>query len=333
VIRDLGVGVAVPLPNSAVFVASQAAEDSNEGAQEFGVRTNSDWSIDLIGVGGDAQQSPGSCTSCPAPCTDTATSLGGWDESDEHQWWFDVDTAPVSQPSGQPQITSSETVAALRAGTTDITHTYNDCGMADTVRGTTAKYLGDRDVSAGVYDGTNDCYAQDDNNNAVDFGDLKSGTVALHCKWVFFLSGTDELMHGDIRFNKADYNFTVRPSASVCSGDYDIDSVMAHERGHTYGLTHVSETTHGNLTMSEKSPSCSSNPRTLGKGDVNGLKAIYGTTGTGCCSARRHEHSGQVSLVPRGSHPVCLGIRGLRRRRGFGVFGRQLCCKREVAGR
>jgi hypothetical protein len=47
---------------------------------------------------------------------------------------------------------------------------------------------------------------------------------------------------------------------------------MTHERGHTFGLGDVSESSHANPTMSSASNgSCQISERTLGKGNAKGL--------------------------------------------------------------
>jgi hypothetical protein len=61
-----------------------------------------------------------------------------------------------------------------------------------------------------------------------------------------------------------------------CNHRYDLESTVTHERGHTFGLGHVSESNHGNLTMSSASNgACQFSERTLGRGDVLGLANKY----------------------------------------------------------
>jgi hypothetical protein len=68
----------------------------------------------------------------------------------------------------------------------------------------------------------------------------------------------------------------VNPTAASCRNRYDLEAVMTHERGHTFGLNHVSESGHGNLTMSTQiNGPCQLTERTLGWGDVLGLDNKY----------------------------------------------------------
>jgi hypothetical protein len=62
---------------------------------------------------------------------------------------------------------------------------------------------------------------------------------------------------------------------SGCSNRFSVESTATHEFGHVFGLAHVAESTHGNLTMSPSMGPCSAAPETLGKGDVLGLRALY----------------------------------------------------------
>jgi hypothetical protein len=65
------------------------------------------------------------------------------------------------------------------------------------------------------------------------------------------------------------------PGARSCRGRYDLEGTVTHERGHTCGPDHISESSRGNLTMSERSkravPGLGAG---LGSGDVLGLGNI-----------------------------------------------------------
>jgi hypothetical protein len=63
---------------------------------------------------------------------------------------------------------------------------------------------------------------------------------------------------------------------SCPSGSYSAVAVTTHESGHVLGLAHVEGIEHENLTMAPSIPSCGSGPATLGKGDYDGLIALYG---------------------------------------------------------
>ena len=55
-----------------------------------------------------------------------------------------------------------------------------------------------------------------------------------------------------------------------------LESVVTHELGHAYGLDHVSELSHGRLTMSRYiDGTCENQEAKLGLGDMKGLEALY----------------------------------------------------------
>ncbi|HSV64387.1 MAG TPA: matrixin family metalloprotease [Mycobacteriales bacterium] len=62
-----------------------------------------------------------------------------------------------------------------------------------------------------------------------------------------------------------------------CSGAYDVQSVLTHEQGHTFGLSHVDLTTHSTQVMATAIGACDTSKRLLGMGDYTGLARLYGT--------------------------------------------------------
>lgn len=63
---------------------------------------------------------------------------------------------------------------------------------------------------------------------------------------------------------------------SCPSGSYSAEAVATHETGHVLGLDHVGGPSHSELTMAPSVAACDDGPATLGRGDYNGLIALYG---------------------------------------------------------
>ncbi|NDU76180.1 matrixin family metalloprotease [Actinomadura sp. DSM 109109] len=65
-------------------------------------------------------------------------------------------------------------------------------------------------------------------------------------------------------------------SGTCPAGSYSAEAVATHEAGHVFGLSHVDGAEHRSLTMAPSLTSCDNGPATLGKGDYDGLIALYG---------------------------------------------------------
>ncbi|WP_300680861.1 matrixin family metalloprotease [Nocardioides sp.] len=112
-------------------------------------------------------------------------------------------------------------------------------------------------------------------------GNCLSRPTANVIAWANFGSSTTVLaqtcLWGDGRFSIA-LN-SAQPWAAVddigpsCSGKYDLESVLVHEWGHALGLNHVS-TYH--QAMAPTIAACWDNTREIGRGDWNGVRAMYG---------------------------------------------------------
>jgi hypothetical protein len=117
----------------------------------------------------------------------------------------------------------------------------------------------------------------------VGFGNLPrqpDGTRSLSvaCRWDRHLDGytQDDIYEADIRLNKGDGVDWTAEITNSCSGRYDVEGVMTHERGHHFGMNHVREDLHPYQTMSGfiEGPSQGSE-RSLGRGDAKGLNEKY----------------------------------------------------------
>jgi hypothetical protein len=156
--------------------------------------------------------------------------------------------------------------AALKQAMKNITQSRNDCGLPDEVSAS-ASYLGR--TTRGTRIGSSSSCSVTDNHNVVAFGDLSSSTVGFTCWWY---QGT-RTVEADVQLNKNDFSWVV--AGQPCVNSFVVQGVATHEFGHVFGLGHVSQSNHANLTMSTAIYPCDNSDASLGLGDVLGLRAHY----------------------------------------------------------
>ena len=135
--------------------------------------------------------------------------------------------------------------------------TRNSCGYTDQSN-VASSYAGRTSVAV---------HTRADGRSVVDFGRLAGlcGSAAtLACTWTF----NRPISESDQRYNSA-----FRWSTTGRAGTYDIESAAAHETGHSIGLGHVSSSAF--LTMYPQICAGCTRARTLARGDVRGMRAIY----------------------------------------------------------
>jgi hypothetical protein len=254
-VRAGDLSLEVPTPGHGVWAA---AISRSGGLRSFGISTRADGTVEIHRDGG---ASPGQGTrTSPSACSDSGYTLYSTKWTSTYKWWFRASTTP----SGISQDSAAD---ALKSAATNITTAHNDCGLADQVSATHA-YQGTTTKVVNIDKGST-CLTGD-GSSVVSFGTLNSSYLALTCWWT---SGT-QTTEADMKINKASYSWYVtKPSG--CSNKYDIEDVATHEFGHAFGLGHVDEATHGNLTMSPVIGACQNAEETLGLGDVDGLEAKY----------------------------------------------------------
>ncbi|MDQ3915360.1 MAG: hypothetical protein M3323_08550 [Actinomycetota bacterium] len=263
-VRDVGVGAVAPQPGNGVY----AEAFTEDGIQELVVVTEDDGDV-VVSHQGDESSGVNSgplddLLEEQQACNDSAYNLNSWKESDIHRWYFNAGSTPSN-------LGVDATRTSVKNGAGNITNARNNCGLADNV---SASHSFQSDTTTGVnIDANGNCTSRDA-KNVVSFGDLPAGTLGVACSFFDTTPSPDELLESDIKLNKVDHSWTNDP-ALTCSGRFDVESVMTHERGHTFGMGHVGETDHGSLTMSTQIKACSKAPRTLGLGDVRGLEVRY----------------------------------------------------------
>jgi len=198
--------------------------------------------------------------SSPGECTDTAYNLTGFRWYWTYGWYFKQDTVPAG-------LSVANVTQALIDGTQSQTASRNTCGMVDTVFAT-QRYDGNTTTWANI--NTSGCLSTDWVSET-DFAGGPAGVLAQTCTW---LNEPGVAGQSDARFNSSLFSW-MPTGEGTCGGRYVIRAVQAHERGHTFGVEHVAEGTHGNLTMSEQIGPCSDQEYWLGRGDVLGMRARY----------------------------------------------------------
>ncbi|MFC7502937.1 matrixin family metalloprotease [Nocardioides sp. CPCC 206347] len=214
--------------------------------------------------------------SSPSACSDGAYEDRDEEQAGTYKWHLGDGTRPAG-------LTTAQTESVLKQAVGWIETSYNNCGYTDQVSAD-ASYQGistlesDMTTSGGATtcgDGSTDGR---DGESVVDFGNLDDHgdpPLAKECTWSIPAPFADNnIIESDIRFDTTDHVF-FSTLPTTCSGKYDLRGVAVHEFGHSFGMGHVSESAHGNLTMSTDLDPCDVSQRTLGKGDVLSLRNTY----------------------------------------------------------
>ena len=122
---------------------------------------------------------------------------------------------------------------------------------------TVFSYKGTTTKTAGKYD----------RMNVVSFGKYRRGVIGVTYLW----SSQGRLLETDTMLNTY-YNWSLTGAA----GKMDVENIMTHEFGHWCGLDDLYSDADYWLTMYGYSDYGLTYGRTLGLGDIIGLKAVYG---------------------------------------------------------
>ena len=194
-------------------------------------------------------------------CSDDAFQLEGFAWDSVYHWRYNSASTPSAY---DPQAV----LAVVMKAFDNITGEYNDCGRADNILAY-AQYQGNNDTQT-------PCTDQPDGTNSIAWGkmpaDLSPNAIAYTCP---YYAGADGNIgyEADIVINK-DVAWSL--SAQTCFFQELLEPTLTHEVGHVFGLDHVNERQHGDLTMSTTSNGwCDDSASTLGLGDMLGLEQLY----------------------------------------------------------
>ena len=219
---------------------------------------------ELLGIAPTPSPTP-SPTPLPTPtgpatgaCADAAYSLDVLSWPDGFEWYFDEDSVP-------DEYDRDQVLEIVKRAFDNITTARNDCGLPDNVTAT-SEYRGI------TYE---DACVETRGRNVVGFGTLprRSRILAQMCPFIYpgGLTGNAHILIN----SNVDWSL----AAATCDGRrWDLETILTHEVGHAFGLGHVGERRHGDLTMSTISNGpCDTEELTLGLGDILGLEELYGS--------------------------------------------------------
>jgi hypothetical protein len=201
-------------------------------------------------------------------CVQSAFVLNSARQEDPLTWVLNVSSIPSYLPA-------DATVRAIVAATDTVMRARTPCPGRDLTGVETpgAIFGGTTSRSADV---TPDGQCVPDRNsdgiNVVSFGSLPRHSVAVACTYTH----AGDIWQADIMLNDQAGTFTTSPEGPACTTALDVQAVMTHERGHSFGLGHVPEAlATADLAMSTFVGRCDASARTLGRGDVLGLRSLY----------------------------------------------------------
>ncbi|WP_344593058.1 matrixin family metalloprotease [Actinomadura vinacea] len=215
-------------------------------------------------------------------CSDTARRLATvrWPRGSRIDWHYYQGSAAHS--GMRPALAAT----AVRRGVSGAVNARTDC-----VRGSTTyrpkpdigqRYAGTTRAYPNI-GGPGDCRDRDGVNS---FGYATLSTVdadalAVTCTW--HVGGT--ILEGDIAIQtngkrwwtpRSQRRGSAQPVPGCPAGRYEAVSVITHEMLHVLGLQHYEGARHQNLSMSPYVRTCDDRAATLGRGDYQGLIALYG---------------------------------------------------------
>ena len=208
-------------------------------------------------------------------CSENYFNFGGgaWQSSNAEPtelWYYNESTA------SRAGLSASATTADIRAGNYNLTTGQNNCGFLTNAFPVHGAFQGNTSLYANI-DSNGDATSKfPDGQNTVSFGPFDAAQVAKGTDALTVTTwntGSNAMIEADIYIGSNRGIVDTLPSN--CSASLDLQTIMTHEWGHSYGLAH--ETSGPDEVMYPNKPYCQAGLRRhLGEGDYDGMSALYG---------------------------------------------------------
>lgn len=255
-----GISVTAPLTAGAVALIVDRADGSS---QTLLVTTDESGKV-TVSDGSDGVAPAAPAGGSPPKCDDPAYSLingASW-PGGTYSWHFRKSTTPN-------EMTKRQATKQLKKAASNMSEAKNGCGLANQ-HNAANNYQGSTNQASDVTS-VPSCVANPQPQNVTEFGPMGGGGI-LAATCVYTSGGN--ITDADVKINT---NFEWWEGSGGCSGaTYGLQGVQTHEYGHAFGVGHVSEADHGNLTMSTNiNGTCSNFEASLGRGDVFAMRDLY----------------------------------------------------------
>lgn len=276
VVRKDGLGITVPPAGR--MVSAHADNYIDRIPTEFTIVTSEDGQVFDVDPEESASLPLGTATGGPAACDDGGS--GSFARAIANPGHY----VKINSPKGWRYNSSGEQVAGLpsiRQGQENMRLGNTDCTLITSRPNSTfVEYLGTTATRPNITGDLLSCTSDDGLSVTAWSSASGNNNGAVTCA---FAVSDGSVTAVDILINSSTTKYiwddVVQDGCKDVNGKrgQDLEGLITHEWGHGYGLAHVSESTHGNLVMSQfLNGTCNTQERTLGRGDLEGMIAIYG---------------------------------------------------------